>query len=71
MGKLENRSSRIIYHKLIFADRDGAQPIRATHSCSITPNVGGDTMAKSSVICSGFRQRQPMTSSMQLAGFPA
>jgi hypothetical protein len=70
MGKLENRSSRMIYHKLI----SRIQTIRNHPRYSFmfeNANIGGDTMAE--IICQLFRlppQGKPMTI-MQLAGFPA
>ncbi len=70
MGKLENRSSRIIYHKLISrVDTVKNDPRYAFMFDSA--NVGGDTMAE--VISHLFRlpaNGRPMTV-MQLAGFPA
>ncbi|MCL2714468.1 MAG: DUF87 domain-containing protein [Alphaproteobacteria bacterium] len=70
MGKLENRSSRIIYHKLI----SRIEAVRGDPRYAFmfdNANVGGDTMAE--VISLLFRlpdNGQPMTV-MQLAGFPA
>jgi len=70
MGKLENRSSRMIYHKLIAR----IQTIRNHPRYSFmfeNANIGGDTMAET--ICQLFRlppRDKPMTI-MQLAGFPA
>ena len=70
MGKLENRSSRMIYHKLI----SRIQQIRTHPRYSFmfeNANIGGDTMAE--ILCQLFRlppQGKPMTI-MQLAGFPA
>ena len=70
MGKLENRSSRIIYHKLI----SRIETVRNDPRYAImfdNANVGGDTMAE--VISHLFRlpaNGRPMTV-MQLAGFPA
>src|ERR1700755_225719 len=70
MGKLENRSSRIIYHKLISRiDTVKNDPRYAFMFDSA--NVAGDTMAE--VISHLFRlpaTGKPMTV-MQLAGFPA
>src|SRR5438445_2212227 len=70
MGKLENRSSRIIYHKLISrietVRNDPRYPFMFANA-----NFGGDTMAE--VISHLFRlpaNGRPMTV-MQLAGFPA
>ncbi|MET0677182.1 MAG: DUF87 domain-containing protein, partial [Bradyrhizobium sp.] len=70
MGKLENRSSRIIYHKLI----SRIEAVRNDPRYSFmfdNANVGGDSMAE--VISHLFRlpaNGRPMTV-MQLAGFPA
>jgi DNA helicase HerA-like ATPase len=70
MGKLENRSSRIIYHKLI----SRVEAVRNDPRYGFmfdNANVGGDTMAE--VISHLFRlpaNGRPMTI-MQLAGFPA
>ena len=70
MGKLENRSSRIIYHKLISRIETVRNDPRYTFMFD-NANVGGDTMAE--VISHLFRlpaNGKPMTV-MQLAGFPA
>ena len=70
MGKLENRSSRIIYHKLISRIETVRNDPRYAFMFD-NANVGGDTMAE--VISYLFRlpaQGKPMTI-MQLAGFPA
>jgi DNA helicase HerA-like ATPase len=70
MGKLENRSSRIIYHKLISRIETVRNDPRYTFMFD-NANVGGDTMSE--VISHLFRlpaQGRPMTV-MQLAGFPA
>ena len=70
MGKLENRSSRIIYHKLISRIETVRNDPRYTFMFD-NANVGGDTMAE--VISHLFRlpaNGRPMTI-MQLAGFPA
>ena len=70
MGKLENRSSRMIYHKLI----SRIQTIRNHPRYAFmfdNANIGGDTMAET--LCQLFRlppEGKPMTV-MQLAGFPA
>src|SRR5467141_2612202 len=69
MGKLENRSSRIIYHKLISRIETVRNDPRYTFMFD-NANVGGDTMAE--VIGHLFRlpaNGRPMTI-MQLAGFP-
>jgi DNA helicase HerA-like ATPase len=70
MGKLENRSSRIIYHKLISRIDTVKNDPRYAFMFD-NANVGGDTMAE--VISHLFRlpaNGRPMTV-MQLAGFPA
>src|SRR3982750_1086291 len=70
MGKLENRSSRIIYHKLISRIETVRNDPRYAFMFD-NANVGGDTMAE--VISPLFRlpaNGRPMTI-MQLAGFPA
>lgn len=70
MGRLENRSSRMVYHKLI----SRIQTIRNHPRYAFmfeNANIGGDTMAE--ILCQLFRlppQGKPMTI-MQLAGFPA
>jgi DNA helicase HerA-like ATPase len=70
MGKLENRSSRMVYHKLMTR----IQTIRNHPRYAFmfeNANIGGDTMAET--LCQLFRlppQDKPMTV-MQLAGFPA
>ncbi|MGH6711499.1 MAG: ATP-binding protein, partial [Bradyrhizobium sp.] len=69
MGKLENRSSRIIYHKLISRIETVRNDPRYAFMFD-NANVGGDTMAE--VISHLFRlpaNGRPMTI-MQLAGFP-
>jgi DNA helicase HerA-like ATPase len=70
MGKLENRSSRIIYHKLISRVETVRNDPRYAFMFD-NANVGGDTMAE--VVSYLFRlpaNGRPMTI-MQLAGFPA
>ncbi|MFL5061951.1 MAG: ATP-binding protein, partial [Xanthobacteraceae bacterium] len=70
MGKLENRSSRIIYHKLLSRIEAVRNDPRYAFMFD-NANVGGDTMAE--VISHLFRlpaNGKPMTV-MQLAGFPA
>ncbi len=70
MGKLENRSSRIVYHKLITRIETVKNDPRYAFMFE-NANVGGDTMAE--VISHLFRMPangRPMTV-MQLAGFPA
>src|SRR5437870_6005553 len=70
MGKLENRSSRIIYHKLISRIETVRNDPRYTFMFD-NANVGGDTMAE--VISHLFllpANGRPITI-MQLAGFPA
>jgi DNA helicase HerA-like ATPase len=70
MGRLENRSSRIVYHRLITRIQTVSNDPRYAFMFD-NANVGGDTMAE--VISHLFRipaQGRPMTV-MQLAGFPA
>ncbi|EJW13261.1 Bipolar DNA helicase [Rhodovulum sp. PH10] len=70
MGKLENRASRMVYHKLIGRIESVANDPRYAFMFE-NANVGGDTMAE--VISTLFRlppAGRPMTI-MQLAGFPA
>jgi DNA helicase HerA-like ATPase len=70
MGKLENRSSRMTYHKLISRIETVSNDARYAFLFE-NANVGGDTMAES--ISQLFRippEGKPMTI-MQLAGFPA
>ncbi len=70
MGKLENRSSRIIYHRLI-SRIDAVRNDPRYAFMFDNANVGGDTMAEA--ISNLFRlpaNGRPMTV-MQLAGFPA
>jgi hypothetical protein len=70
MGKLANRSSRMIYHKLITRIESVSSDARYAFLFE-NANVGGDTMAES--ISQLFRlpaDGKPMTI-MQLAGFPA
>jgi DNA helicase HerA-like ATPase len=70
MGKLENRTSRMVFHKLITR----IQTVRNDPRYSFmfeNANIGGDTMAE--VLSHLFRlppNGKPMTI-MQLAGFPA
>jgi DNA helicase HerA-like ATPase len=70
MGKLENRSSRMVYHRLIARIEGVSNDPRYTFMFEHA-NVGGDTMAD--VLSSLFRlptNGVPMTI-MQLAGFPS
>jgi uncharacterized protein len=70
MGKLENRSSRIVYNKLLSRIDTVRNDPRYAFMFE-NANVGGDTMAE--VISHLFRMPangRPMTV-MQLAGFPA
>ncbi|WP_284694152.1 ATP-binding protein [Rhodoplanes serenus] len=70
MGRLENRTSRMVYHKLIGRIEAVANDPRYAFMFE-NANVGGDTMAE--VISTLFRlpaNGRPMTI-MQLAGFPA
>ena len=70
MGKLENRSSRMIYHRLIMRIESVCNDPRYAFMFE-NANVGGDTMAE--VLGQLFRlppNGKPMTI-MQLAGFPS
>ena len=70
MGKLENRSSRLVYHKLISRIQTVSNDPRYAFMFE-NANVGGDTMAEA--LSQLFRlpaDGKPMTI-MQLAGFPA
>jgi len=70
MGKLENRSSRMIYHKLMQRIQTFRNHPRYAFMFE-NATVGGDTMAE--VVSQVFRlpaNGKPMTI-MQLAGFPA
>ncbi|MGB6348895.1 MAG: DUF87 domain-containing protein [Pseudolabrys sp.] len=70
MGKLENRSSRIVYHKLMSRIQTFRNHPRYTFMFD-NANIGGDTMAE--ILGLLFRlppNGKPMTI-MQLAGFPA
>ncbi len=70
MGKLENRSSRMIYHRLITRLETIGNDPRYGFMFE-NANVGGDTMAE--VLAQLFRlppNGKPMTV-MQLAGFPS
>jgi hypothetical protein len=70
MGKLENRSSRMIYHKLISRIQTFRNHPRYAFMFE-NANIGGDTMAE--ILGHLFRlppEGKPMTI-MQLAGFPA
>jgi DNA helicase HerA-like ATPase len=70
MGKLENRSSRLVYHKLMSRIETVSNDPRYGFMFE-NANVGGDTMAEA--LSQLFRvpaQGKPMTI-MQLAGFPA
>jgi hypothetical protein len=70
MGKLENRSSRMIYHKLITRIESVCGDPRYAFMFE-NANVGGDTMAE--ILATLFRlppNGKPMTI-MQLAGFPS
>ena len=70
MGKLENRSSRMKYQKLVMRIEAVSNDPRYTFMFE-NANVGGDTMVE--VLCQLFRlppNGKPMTI-MQLAGFPA
>ena len=70
MGKLENRSTHMLYHKLITRIQAVRNHPRYAFMFE-NANLGGDTMAE--VLCQLFRlppDGKPMTI-MQLAGFPA
>jgi uncharacterized protein len=70
MGKLENRSSRLVYHKLMTRVETVSNDPRYAFMFA-NANVGGDTMAEA--ISQLFRlppDGKPMTI-LQLAGFPA
>jgi DNA helicase HerA-like ATPase len=70
MGKLENRSSRLVYHKLMTRIETVSNDPRYAFMFE-NANVGGDTMAEA--ISQLFRlpaDGKPMTI-LQLAGFPA
>src|SRR5471032_357941 len=70
MGKLENRNSRMVYHKLIGRIETFRNHPRYAFMFE-NANIGGDTMAE--ILGSLFRlptEGKPMTI-MQLAGFPA
>ena len=55
MGKLENRSSRMLYHKLITRIETTCNDARYTFMFE-NANVGGDTMADILSTCSGCRR---------------
>jgi len=70
MGKLENRTSRVVYHKLISRIQTFRNHPRYAFMFE-NANIGGDTMAD--IIGNLFRlpsDEKPMTI-IQLAGFPA
>jgi len=70
MGKLENRASRMIYHKLMTRIETVCSDPRYAFMFE-NANVGGDTMAE--ILATLFRlppNGKPMTI-MQLAGFPS
>jgi DNA helicase HerA-like ATPase len=70
MGKLENRNSRMVYHKLIGRIQTFRNHPRYAFMFE-NANIGGDTMAE--ILGQLFRmptEGKPMTI-MQLAGFPA
>ena len=70
MGKLENRNSRMVYHKLIGRIQTFRNHPRYAFMFE-NANIGGDTMAE--ILGHLFRlppEGKPMTI-MQLAGFPA
>ncbi len=70
MGKLENRASRMVYHKLMTRIETVCNDPRYAFMFE-NANVGGDTMAE--ILATLFRlppNGKPMTI-MQLAGFPS
>jgi uncharacterized protein len=70
MGKLENRTSRMKYHKLMMRIEGVSSDPRYNFMFE-NANVGGDTMTE--VLCHLFRlppEGKPMTI-MELAGFPS
>jgi uncharacterized protein len=70
MGKLENRASRMVYHKLMTRIETVCNDPRYAFMFE-NANVGGDTMAE--ILATLFRlppNGRPMTI-MQLAGFPS
>jgi uncharacterized protein len=70
MGKLENRSSRMVYHKLMMRIETVCNDPRYAFMFE-NANVGGDTMME--ILATLFRlpaDGRPMTI-MQLAGFPS
>src|SRR5262249_45641301 len=70
MGKLENRSSRMIYHKLITRIESVSNDARYAFMFE-NANIGGDTMAH--ILGTIFRHptnNVPVTI-MELAGFPS
>ena len=70
MGKLENRCSRMIYHKLIQRIQTFRNHPRYGFMFE-NATVGGDTMAEMVAICSASRSDGTPMTIMQLAGFPA
>ena len=70
MGKLENRSSRMIYHKLITRIETVSNDPRYVFMFE-NANVGGDTMAEAISQLFRLPANGKTISIMQLAGFPA
>jgi DNA helicase HerA-like ATPase len=70
MGRLENRSSRIIYHKLISRIETVRNDPRYAFMFD-NANVGGDTMAEVVSLLFRLPANGKQMTIMQLAGFPA
>ena len=70
MGKLENRSSRMIYHKLITRIETVSNDPRYAFMFE-NANVGGDTMAEAISKLFRLPHEGKTMAIMQLAGFPA
>jgi uncharacterized protein len=70
MGKLENRSSRIVYHKLISRIEAVKNDPRYAFMFE-NANVGGDTMAEVLSLLFRLPANGRSMTIMQLAGFPA
>ena len=70
MGKLENRASRMIYHKLITRIEAACNDPRYGFMFD-NANVGGDTMAEVLSVLFRLPPNGMPTTVMQLAGFPS
>ena len=70
MGRLENRSSRIVYHKLISRIETVRNDPRYAFMFD-NANVGGDTMAEVVSLLFRLPTNGKQMTIMQLAGFPA